>query len=146
MQENDGFIRSSAIDSLKGLQSWEERYKAIIALGKQMKPFPEEFKTDDLKVKGCQSQVWIKADLTADGRVEFLADSDALIVKGLVALLLSVYSGQTPQQILANPPEFIKELGFANYLSPNRANGLYAMVKQIQYYALAFEALQKSKL
>src|SRR6185312_8956960 len=115
-------------------ESWEDRYQKIIAMGRALEPLPEEFKIDDLKVKGCQSQVWLKADMGADERVHFRADSDALIVKGLIAILLKIYSGKTPGEILETSPDFIAELGFATNLSPSRANGLVAMVKQIKYY------------
>ena len=109
---------------------------------------PDDLKVDDLKVKGCQSQVWLKADLRKDAngeaRVYFLADSDALIVKGLVAILLKVYSGRTPKEILDLSPDFIRELGFEANLSPSRANGLQAMIKQIKFYALAFSYKQEN--
>lgn len=126
------------IDDFASLSSWEDRYKKIIELGKALPELPEKFKNDNFKVKGCQSQVWLSAQLSEDKKVYFEADSDALIVKGLVALLLKVYSGRTPQEILELEPDFIAELGFSQNLSPSRANGLQAMIKQIKYYALAF--------
>ncbi len=119
-------------------------------MGKSLPEFPEKLKTEDLKVKGCQSQVWLSATLKEElnensaslvKKIYFQADSDALIVKGLIAILLRVYSGRTPDEILALAPDFISELGFSSNLSPSRANGLQAMVKQIKYYALAFKAL-----
>ena len=122
---------------LEGLTSWEDRYQTIINLGKAFKALPESEKTEDLKVRGCQSQVWIKAEFK-DGKVYFEADSDALIVKGLIALLVRIYSGASPQEILNHKPEFITKLGLNAHLSPSRANGLFAMLKQIQFYALAF--------
>jgi cysteine desulfuration protein SufE len=109
-------------------------------MGRSLEQLPEEFKIEDLQVKGCQSQVWLKAELTSDGRIKFLADSDALIVKGLIAILLRIYSSHTPAEILAISPDFIGELGFATNLSPSRANGLVAMIKQIKFYALAYSA------
>ncbi len=132
------------IERFRAFKDWESRYREIIALGKALPPLPEEFKIEDLKVKGCQSQVWIRAERGPQGEVLFQADSDALIVRGLVAILLSIYSGVRPEEILNTPPDFIKELGLANHLSPSRANGLFAMIKQIQYYAMAFQALQKT--
>jgi cysteine desulfuration protein SufE len=121
--------------------TWEEKYRHIITLGKRMPVFPEEFRQDDLRVKGCQAQVWLHAARDSEGRVEFVADADALIVKGLVALLIQLYSKATPDEILATAPDFIAELDLSSHLSPSRANGLFAMVKQMKYYAAAFKAL-----
>jgi len=143
---NHGRAQDQLIQEFSKISSWEGRYQHIIALGKQLPPLAEEFKIEDLKVKGCQSQVWLKARFENDPtdgikKIYFTADSDAMIVKGLIALLLRVYSGRTPKEILDTSPEFIKELGFESHLSPSRANGLQAMVKQIKYYALAYAAL-----
>lgn len=129
------------IQEFSEISSWEQKYQKIIALGKALRPMPEELKSVDLLVKGCQSQVWLKADLDSAGRVQFQANSDSLIVKGLIALLLQIYSGLTPTEILETQPTFIAELGFESNLSPNRANGLQSMVKQIKYYALAYKTL-----
>jgi cysteine desulfuration protein SufE len=138
------FEQTKLIEEFKSLPSWEERYQKIIALGKELKPYPEKFRTDDNKVKGCQSQVWLLAELDASRKIIHLyADSDALIVKGLVALLLQIYSDKSPQEILEIQPDFIRELGFESNLSPSRTNGLQSMIKQIKYYALAFQALIK---
>lgn len=123
------------------VKSWEERYKKVIDLGKTLPKLPAELYDDKYLVKGCQSRVWLHAQRTPDGKVDLLADSDAMIVKGLVAILLKVYSGSTPDDILSNPPHFISELGFQSHLSPSRANGLMSMVKQIMLYATAFKAL-----
>ena len=120
---------------------WEKKYEKIIELGKKWPGLVESLKTEDLKVKGCQSQVWIKAEVSEHKTIIFSGDSDALLVKGLVALVLSVYSDETPQTILATAPEFLKELGFDTGLSPNRSNGLYSMIKQIKYYGTAFQYL-----
>ena len=136
--------QAALIQDFSKTSSWEERYQKIIAMGRALGPLPEEFKIEDLKVRGCQSQVWLKADMGDDRRVHFRADSDALIVKGLIAILLKIYSGKMPAEILAISPDFIGELGFATNLSPSRANGLVAMIKQIKFYALAFQA-QKAK-
>jgi len=122
--------------------SWEERYRIIIDLGKKLPPYPNEFRTSEYLVKGCQSQVWIHGTLAANGRVQFVADSDAVIVKGLIALLLELYSDATPGEILATQPQFIDEIGLAQNLTPSRSNGLVAMVRQIKYYATAFKILQ----
>lgn len=124
------------------LADWEARYKKLIDIGKGLPALPESKKLDDFKVKGCQSQVWIHASVV-DGRVIFEADSDALLVRGLVALLLRAYSGATPKEILETPPDFVKEIGLESKLSPSRANGLFSMIKQMKYYAMAFQALAK---
>lgn len=124
---------------------WEARYKLLIERGKKLPELPAEIMTETYKVKGCQSQVWLHANLTPEGRVALQADSDALIVKGLVAILLEVYSNAKPDEILSAPTTFLKDLGFEGGLSPSRANGLYAMLKQILYYAQAFEALARLK-
>lgn len=120
---------------------WEQKYEKIIELGKKWPGLDDAFKTEDLKVKGCQSQVWIKAEVGPDKKIIFTGDSDALLVKGLVALALTVYSNETPQTILATDPVFLKDLGFDKGLSPSRSNGLYSMIKQIKYYATAFQYL-----
>jgi cysteine desulfuration protein SufE len=122
-------------------EDWEKKYEKIIEYGKKWPGLDEKFKTEDLKVKGCQSQVWIKAELTPDKKVIFRGDSDAIIVKGLVAIALSVYSGESPDTILKTEPIFLKEIGFDSGLSPSRSNGLYSMIKQIKYYATAFQYL-----
>lgn len=122
-------------------QTWEERYNKLIQLGKTLPPLSDEFKTDDNLVQGCQSKVWLKASLNDQGQVVFRADGDALLVKGLIALLIKVYSSATPDEILNTPPDFIKVLGFEGNLSPSRSNGLFAMIKQIKIYATAFKVL-----
>lgn len=119
---------------------WESKYKHLIELGKALPPMPQELRTDANKVRGCQSQVWLHAK-PENGKVVFQADSDAAIVKGLVALLIRVYSDETPEVILSTPPDFIQNLGLSANLSQARANGLVSMVKQIKYYALAFQTL-----
>lgn len=120
---------------------WEQKYEKIIELGKRWPALEESLKTEDLKIKGCQSQVWIKAEVTSDKKILFKGDSDALLVKGLVAIILTIYSGETPEIILATSPDFLKEIGFDKGLSPSRSNGLYSMIKQIKYYATAFQYL-----
>lgn len=137
--------QNQIISTFTNLPSWEERYKKIIEIGKSLDLMPEELKVDKNIVKGCQSQVWLSAELTPQGKVLFYGDSDALIVKGLVGLLIRVYSGSTPEEILKTPPDFLKALGFEGNLSPSRANGLHSMLKQIKLYATAFDYLVKSK-
>lgn len=124
---------------------WEARYRALIDLGKKLPALPESLKIEGNKVKGCQSQVWLHAELTPEGKVRFQADSDALIVKGLIAVLLEVYSDATPSEILHFPPAFLKELGFEGNLSPSRSNGLHAMLQQIRNYAIAYLYILNNK-
>ncbi len=119
--------------------NWEDRYKRLIEIGKELAPMGIEAKTEVNKIKGCQSQVWLTAKVEA-GKIFFSADSDASIVKGIIALLLKVYSGETPDTILSLKPTFLEEIGLKQHLSMSRANGLNAMVKQINLYALAFKA------
>jgi len=134
------------IDTLKNefekFSNWEEKYNHIIKMGKSLEPLSEEFKNPELLVKGCQSQVWLKPDLNSDGKIDFKGESDSIIVQGLLALILSVYSGESPETILSTPPQFLEDLGLKKHLTPNRANGVYAMVKQILYYAQAFKLLK----
>lgn len=134
--------QNQIVQEFQNVSDWEGRYKRLIELGKALPDLPEELKTDDFKVKGCQSQVWIHAKLEND-LVIFSADSDALLVRGLVALLLRIYSRATPREILETPITFVREIGLESKLSPSRANGLLSMIKQIKFYALAFGSLQK---
>lgn len=129
-------------DEFKQYSTWEEKYKNIINMGKSLPSLAEELKSPELLVKGCQSQVWLKPELTEDGKINFKGESDSVIVQGLLALILSVYSGESPEAILATPPQFLEDLGLKKHLTPNRANGVYAMVKQILYYAQAFKLLK----
>jgi cysteine desulfuration protein SufE len=119
---------------------WEDRYREIIHLGRDLAPYPEEKREEKYKVKGCQSQVWLFPEFK-NGRVYFYADSDALLVKGIIGLLVKVYSDATPDEILSTKPDFLKEVGITEHLSMNRSNGLAAMMKQIQMYALVFKSL-----
>lgn len=133
--------QAEIVNEFSQIKSWEDRYKKIIAMGKDLPAQEESFYDDKFLVKGCQSRVWLHAELN-NGRVILKADSDAMIVKGLVSILLKVYSGLTPKEILTTPPNFIEELGFKNYLSPSRANGFLSMIKQIMLYAQAFQMTQ----
>lgn len=128
------------IKEFEGLNDWEEKYTKIIKMGRELPALPKEYRLDKNKIDGCQSQVWIHAEFK-DGKVYFYADSDAMIVKGLIAMLIRVYSGHSPKEILSNPPDFLKTIGVDSHLSPTRQNGLFAMVKQIQMYSVAFNAL-----
>lgn len=126
------------------LIDWEDKYKKIIEIGKALPALDENIKTEKYKLSGCQSQVWINAKLT-NGKIIFEADSDAAIVKGLVAILVRVYSNESPEEILSHPPEFLQKIGIDKHLSPTRKNGLGAMMKQIQLYAVAFKSLAARK-
>lgn len=126
----------------KKCPDWEERYKELIKVGKEMAAYPEEQRLEKFQVKGCQSQVWLYPS-HKDGKVHFSADSDALLVKGIVGLLVHVYSGATPAEILTNKGDFLKEIGITEHLSMNRSNGLASMLKQIQMYALVYQSLGK---
>ncbi len=132
-------IMAGLVAEFSAVGGWEERYKMIIERARRLPPMPGELKVEANQVRGCSSTVWIHASC-ADGLVTYLADSDAVLVRGLVALLLEVYSGHPPEEILRSPPAFIEELGLNVKLSPNRANGVTAMVRQIMIYALAFTA------
>lgn len=118
---------------------WEDRYRELIKFGKTLSPMDEELKTEDNKVKGCQSQVWLWPTFDS-GVIKFVGDSDAAIVKGIVAVLLFVYSDSTPMEILTTKPTFIDDIGLRQHLSMSRANGLNSMLKKISIYAMAFQA------
>ena len=133
------------IEEFDGLTDWMDRYAYIIDLGNTLPDFPESLKTPENLIEGCQSRVWIDAKEDADGKLEFEADSDALIVKGIVALLLRVLSDHTPEEILNADLYFIDKIGLRDHLSPTRSNGLVSMVKQIHNYALAYKAKQDAK-
>ena len=125
------------IEEFSTLDDWMDKYQLLIDLGSEQEPLDEQYKTEQNLIDGCQSRVWLQADY--DGSiVRFTAESDALIVKGIVALLIRVLSGHTPQEILDADLYFIEEIGLKEHLSPTRSNGLLAMVKQMRMYALAF--------
>lgn len=126
------------IDEFALFDSWDDKYEYIIDLGKKLPPLATVHKTDDNKVRGCQSTVWLAASYR-DGRIYFEADSDAVIVKGLISMLIRVLSGRTPDEILEAPLDFIKEIGMTTHLAQTRSNGLLSMVKQMKNYALAFK-------
>ena len=131
-------IQEEIIDEFSGFDDWLDRYQLLIDLGGEQQPLPDEYKTDNNLIEGCQSRVWLQADY-ADGKITFRAESDALIVKGIVSLLIKVYSGRTPDEILDNEPYFVEAIGLKEHLSPTRSNGLVAMIKQMKLYALAFK-------
>lgn len=125
------------------VSSWDERYRKIIEMGKDLPLLEKDLKVPALLVKGCQSQVWLKAELSETNTLLLRGESDSVIVQGLLALLIFVYSNQTPDDVLKTSPQFLEDLGLKKHLTPNRANGVYAMVKQILYYAQAFQLLTK---
>ncbi len=132
-------VQNELIEEFEFLDDWMDRYKHIIDLGQQLPPFPEDWMTDEFKVRGCQSQVWLVPEYKG-GRLVFHAISDAAIVSGLIAILLKIYSNRTPQEILDTPPEFIEGIGLNDHLSPSRSNGLHAMVQTMFGHAKAHAA------
>lgn len=131
------------VKEFEALGGWEDRYKHIIKIGKDLPKLDENLYDEKFLVKGCQSQVWLHASLNEQGEMLIQADSDAMIVKGLVSLLVRTYSGLKPKEVLESPPTFIKDLGMQDHLSPSRANGFLSMVKQIMLYAQAFALTAK---
>ncbi len=129
------------VEDFSLFDSWDDKYEYIIDLGKKLAPLPDEHKTDINKVKGCQSTVWLAADYR-DGKVYYQADSDAVIVKGLISMLIRVLSGHTPDEILNANMDFINKIGMTSHLAQTRSNGLLAMVRQMKNYALAFKSLK----
>ncbi len=130
--------KNNLIEEFNKCNDWEEKYQKLISNAKKAKSLPEEFKTEDNKIKGCQSQVWINVTYE-DSKLYFLGDSDALLVKGIVVMLTELFSGLSPDEVLAADISFIKEIGFDTHLTPSRANGLQSMLKQIKFYALAYK-------
>lgn len=143
MSIND--IQDEIIEEFSGLTDWMDRYAYIIDMGNSLPSFPETDKTPANLIEGCQSRVWITAHLSQDGKIEYEADSDALIVKGIISLLLRVLSNHTPREILDADLYFIDKIGLSEHLSPTRSNGLVAMVKQMRLYAKAFIAIEEAK-
>ena len=132
-------LQDEVIEEFSDFDDWMDKYQLLIDLGNEQEPLAPEYKNDQNLIDGCQSRVWLQADLV-DGKVEFQAESDALIVKGIIALLIKVVSRHTPDEILENELYFIEAIGLKDHLSPTRSNGLLAMVKQMRMYALAFKA------
>jgi cysteine desulfuration protein SufE len=132
------------IDEFSDIEDWMDRYSYIIDLGNALPPIDEQYKTPQHIIEGCQSRVWLNAELSQQGTIHFTADSDAIIVKGIISLLIEVLNDHTPREILDADLHFIDKIGLSEHLSPTRSNGLLAMVKQMKLYALAFETQQKS--
>lgn len=136
-------IENEIVDEFSLFDSWDDKYEYIIDLGKKLAPLDDAFKKDENKVKGCQSTVWLVADYK-DGKVVYNAESDAIIVKGLISMLIRVLSNHTPDEILSADMDFINKIGMTSHLAQTRSNGLLAMVKQMKHYALAFKTLNGS--
>lgn len=134
-------LQDEIIEEFNGFDDWMDKYQLLIDLGNEQEELDAKYKTDDNLIDGCQSRVWLQADLV-DGKIIFQAESDALIVKGIISLLIKVVSGHTPDEILNSDLYFIERIGLKEHLSPTRSNGLLAMVKQMRMYALAFKAQQ----
>lgn len=135
-------LQDEVIEEFSNFDDWMDKYQLLIDLGNEQEPLDEKYKTEQNLIDGCQSRVWLQADLV-DGKVIFQAESDALIVKGIITLLIKVVSGHTPDEILDSDLYFIEKIGLKEHLSPTRSNGLLAMVKQMRMYALAFKAKQE---
>ena len=131
-------IQDEIIEEFADLDDWMDKYQLLIDLGNDQQPLPAEYKTEQNLIDGCQSRVWLQADLDDNGHVLFQAESDALIVKGIVTLLIRVLSDHTPDEILSADLYFIDRIGLREHLSPTRSNGLLAMLRQMRAYALAF--------
>lgn len=136
-------IQDEIIEEFSVYEEWLDKYEYLIELGNSLAVIDESQKTPDNIIQGCQSRVWLDCKMNDDGTLTFTADSDAIITKGIIALLIRVVNNQKPQDIIDADLYFIENIGLKENLSPTRANGLLAMIKQIRYYALAFNALQK---
>lgn len=132
-------IQNEIVDEFSMFEDWMQRYEYIIELGKSLPLIDEQYKTEDNIIKGCQSKVWVHAEEN-EGKIQFTADSDAILTKGIIAILIRAFSNQTPEAILEANTDFVDEIGLKEHLSPTRANGLVSMIKQIKMYALAFQA------
>ena len=132
---------TTIIETFELYEDWADKYEYIIELGKQLPPMPEALKTEHSLIKGCQSKVWLKGEQNED-KIIFTADSDAILTKGIIAILIRAFSNQSPKDILDANTDFIDEIGLKEHLSPTRANGLVSMIKQIKMYALAFQSKQ----
>jgi len=136
-------IQDEIIAEFSDYEDWMDKYQLLIDLGNEQAPLAEQYKNESNLIEGCQSRVWLQADLTPEGKIHFQAESDALIVKGIVTLLIRVLDNQTPDDILNADLYFIEQIGLREHLSPTRSNGLLAMMKQMRMYALAFKAKQR---
>ncbi len=138
--------QNEIIEEFADIDDWMDRYAYIIDLGNALPPIDEKYRTPEYLIEGCQSRAWLHAALTPDGKIEFTADSDAIIVKGIISMLVKVLSGHTPDEIMDSDLYFIDRIGLSEHLSPTRSNGLAALVKQMKLYAVAYKAkIEKKK-
>ncbi len=138
-------IQDEIIDEFSMFEDWSDKYEYIIDVGKKLPPLPEQYKTEAYKIKGCQSQVWMHSQLDEDGKVRFEGDSDAIIVKGLIGLLIRVLSGQKPEDVAKANLYFIDKVGMSGHLAQTRSNGLSSMVKQMKLDSFAYQAKLQTK-
>ncbi len=136
-------VQKEIIDEFSVFDDWLDKYSFIIEQGNSLEPLDDKYKTPENLIEGCQSRVWLQTTYR-DGRLYFQADSDAVIVKGLLALVLRVFNGRTPDEIINADLHFMEEIGLTKHLSPTRANGLLAVIKQIRFYAIAYKAKEES--
>jgi len=136
-------LQAEIIDEFSMFDDWDERFQYVIDLGKGLPLIDEQYKVEENTIKGCQSKVWLKAD-QENGNIVFTADSDAIITKGIIAILIRVFSNHSPAEILEADTKFIDEIGLKDHLSPTRANGLVSMIKQIKMYALVYDSQNKN--
>ena len=130
-------LQDNLIQDFSFFEDWTQRYEYMIELSKGLDKMDEQMKNDKNIIKGCQSKVWLHAELN-NGKIKFLADSEAIITRGIIAILLTIFNNRTPEEIIESDTNFIEKIGLKEHLSPNRANGLYSMIKQIKFYAIAF--------
>ena len=135
-------LQDNVIEEFSAFDDWMDKYALLIDLGNSLPPLEEKYKTESNLIEGCQSRVWLQADYE-DGKIIFKGESDAVIVKGIVSLLINVLSGHTPREILDTDLYFIEQIGLKEHLSPTRSNGLVAMVKQMRMYALAYRTKEQ---
>lgn len=137
-------IEDEIVEEFSLFDSWDDKYEYIIDLGKKLPPLEDQYKKDENKVRGCQSTVWLVADYR-DGNIYYRAESDAIIVKGLISMLIRVLSGHSPEEIVNAPLDFIRKIGMTTHLAQTRSNGLLSMVKQMKNYALAYKIKNESE-
>ena len=130
-------LQENLIEDFSFFDDWTQKYEYMIELSKTLDKMDESLKNDENLIKGCQSKVWLNADFK-DGKINFIADSEAIITKGIIAILLMVFNNKTPDEIIKSDVSFIEKIGLKEHLSPNRANGLYSIIKQIKFYAIAY--------
>ena len=130
-------LQENLIEDFSFFDDWTQKYEYMIELSKTLDKMDESLKNDENLIKGCQSKVWLNADFK-DGKINFIADSEAIITKGIIAILLMVFNNKKPDEIIKSDISFIEKIGLKEHLSPNRANGLYSMIKQIKFYAIAY--------